>query len=262
MPPFTRYPPSLPASENVTEYGQPTPVNDIGATYKEQCRKIINCEYLDAWGGSSDTMYYRQTPTSSPWHSWGLERCLWIHQYHCRSTAPTQPWVFLSDSVAACLQSLLSTAVVTALLQIFKGPSESLQTVLYPSIVFNLGAATCAALCLFMLADFMTKACVIAATKQHSLPMKCLLNDLILFMYIIEDREWELLWGFGLGRSWSIAKVTMNYCFLCGMVCTFVGLGIGVWYKCINYSTSVITTTLVLVGRASGIVFLLLITGW
>jgi len=162
------------------------------------------------------------------------------------------------------MQSPLSTAVVTALLQILgtdKGPNETLQTILYTSIVLNLGATTCAVLCLFMLSDFTTKARVIAANDNTSLPKKCLLDDAILYTYIVQDREREVLRRFGLGRSWSIAKATMNHCFLFGTICTFVGLGIGVWYQHINYAAPVVTTALVLVGGASGLVLLLLITG-
>jgi len=170
-----------------------------------------------------------------------------------------------SDPVAASIQSPLSTAVVTALLQILdtdKDRAETLQIFLYISIVFNLGATTCAVLCLFMLSDFTTKARVIAATDNTSLPKECLLDDVMLYRYIEEDRERELLRNFGLGRPWSIATATMNYCFLCGTVCTFVGLGIGVWYRCINFAAGVIVTTaLGLVGGASGLVLMLLISG-
>jgi len=179
---------------------------------------------------------------------------LWVNCPHSTTDASSEP-------VAACMQSPLSTAVVTALLQILKSPTETLQAVLYTSIVFNLGATTCAVLCLFMLSDFTTKARVIAAKDKNSLPEKCLLNDDVLYTYIEEDKERELLRGFGLGRSWSISKAAMTYCFLFGTICTFVGLGIGVWYQHVNYAAAVVTTALVLVGGASGFVLLLLING-
>ena len=72
----TRYLPSLSSSENPIDYVQPTPVNDTGTINREKRKEIINCEYSDAGGGSPDMMYYRQTPTSSPRRSSGLERCL------------------------------------------------------------------------------------------------------------------------------------------------------------------------------------------
>jgi len=159
------------------------------------------------------------------------------------------------------MQSPLSTAVVTAFLQILKGPTETLQTFLYTSIVFNLGATTFAVLCLFILSDFTTKVRFIAATEEDSLSKKCLLGDTFLYEYIVEDREWELLRDFGLGWSWSIAKVAMNCCFLFGTICTFVGLGIGVWDQCSIYAAGVVTTALGLVGGVSGLVLLLLMIG-
>jgi len=153
------------------------------------------------------------------------------------------------------MQSPLSTAVVTAFLDGFDRPAGGLQIFLYTSIVLNLGAATCAVLCLFILSDFMAKARVTAATDKH------LLDDKILWGYLNEGGEQELLRRFGLGRSWSIANAAMIHCFIFGTICTFVGLGIGVWYQCVNYAAGVVTTALVLVGGASGLVLLLLMTG-
>ena len=89
------------------------------------------------------------------------------------------------------MQSPLSTAVVTALLQMFGDHvrHDALEILFYTSMVVNVGATTFAVLCLIILSDITTKARVIAATDINSLPRKFLLKDRTISSYLTEDRE-------------------------------------------------------------------------
>jgi len=161
------------------------------------------------------------------------------------------------------MQSPLSTALVAALLQIFGNTARAdvLQAFFYTSIVLNLGATTCAVLCLIILSDFTTKARVIALNDKNSLPRTFLSKGRINFGYLVEDTEREVLRGFGLGRSWSVAKAVMIHCFLLGTICTFSGMGIWVWRQCDSPVTIFVTIVLGVVSGASGYVLLLLMKG-
>ena len=162
------------------------------------------------------------------------------------------------------MQSPLSTAVVTTLLQNLAQNNKQdtvVENFFYIGIIFNLGATTCAVLCLFILSDFMSKAHIIAATDIHSLPRRLLSNDRTSYGYFLEYSEREVLREFGLRRSWSVAKAVMIHCFILGTVCTFFGMGFWVWRQCVTQVAVVVTIFLSLVGGASGFVLLLLVTG-
>lgn len=161
------------------------------------------------------------------------------------------------------MQSPLSTAVVATLLQLTGEDAQSnvLETIFYTSIILNLGATTCAVLCLFILSDFTNKARSIAANDRDSLPNQFLLDEMSIYDYVVRGREREILREFGLGWSWSIAKATMIHCFLLGTICTFSGMGFWVWYQCASHVAGLVTIVLSLVSGASGFVLLLLMTG-
>jgi len=171
-----------------------------------------------------------------------------------------QGWKDACQSIG--IITALSTGVLTTLLQILGDKrAEVLRAFLCTSIIFNLGATTCAVLCLFILSDFATRARVLAATDPTSLPRKLLMNDQIHLEYLSEDRERELLWKFGMGLPWFIAKALMMGCFLLGTVCTFTGFGIWVWYQGFQTVAIVVTVVLALVGGVAGLVLLLLVFG-
>ena len=162
----------------------------------------------------------------------------------------------------ALLQTALSTGVLTTLLQsLDKAPAELPRVFLCTSIIFNLGATTCAVLCLFILSDFTTKARILAATEEGSLPRKLLLNDMIHLEYLQEDREQEILRKFGMRLPWFIASSLMITCFLLGTICTFTGFGVWVWYQGPQSVCIVVTVILGVVGGASVLVLLLLVAG-
>jgi len=164
----------------------------------------------------------------------------------------------------ALLQTALSTGVLTTLLQILEdAPAEVPRIFLCTSIIFNLGATTCAVICLFILSDFTTTARTLAATatEEGSLPRKLLLNDMIDLKYLREDRDREILKHFGMRLPWSIASTLMITCFLLGTICTFTGFGVWVWYQGPQSVGIVLTLILGVVGGISGLVLVLLVAG-
>jgi len=166
-----------------------------------------------------------------------------------------------ADGNAHALQTALSTGVITTLLQTLNdAPAEFPRIFLGSSIIFNLGATTCAVICIFMLSDFTTKARILAAT-QEGLPRKLLLNDMIHLEYLQEDREREILRKFGMRLPWFIASTLMLTCFLLGTVCTFAGFGVWIWYQGPQSVGIVLTIILGVVGGISGLVLVLLAVG-
>lgn len=161
----------------------------------------------------------------------------------------------------ARLQTALSTGVLTTLLQtLANAPAEASRAFLCASIIFNLGATTCAVVCLFILSDLTTHARILAATDDSSLPRKLLLNESIHLEYLLEDREREILWKFGMRWPWFIASPLMITCFLLGTICTFTGFGVWVWYQGFQIVAIVVTITVGVVGGLSGLALLGLVT--
>ena len=184
-----------------------------------------------------------------------------IHRYHSMFNA--QPCADRDDSSNLMhSQTALSTGVLTTLLQtLASAPAEVPRVLLCASIIFNLGATTCAVVCLFILSDFTTKARILAATKEGSLPRKLLLNDMIHLEYLQEEREREILRKFGMRLPWSIASTLMVTCFLLGTICTFTGFGVWVWYQGPQSVVVIVTSILGVVGGISILVLLLLLIG-
>jgi hypothetical protein len=146
---------------------------------------------------------------------------------------------------------------VTALLQTLGANprADVLETIFYTSIVLNLGATTCAVLCLIILSDFKTKARVIVGKGWPW-------NDRNIYVAGgVAGGEQEVLRQFGLGRSWSIARTGMVHCFLLGTVSTFAGMGVWVWSQCATFVAIFVTSVLGLVSGLSGYVLLLLMRG-
>jgi hypothetical protein len=169
------------------------------------------------------------------------------------SSLVNHSYLALSDPILTCTQSPLSTTVAAAFLQTLGAGTQvnALEMFLYASIILNLGASTCAVLCVIILSDVTANSRVILAKK---LPLDGRNN-------YGADSERETLRKFGLGWSWSIAKLVMIHCFIFGTVCTYVGTGIWVRYKCATHIANAVTVALSLVGGASGLVLLLLMTG-
>jgi hypothetical protein len=151
------------------------------------------------------------------------------------------------------------THPVSNLLQILGDTrADILQIFLYIRIICNLGATTMAIFCFVHTAEVPTGARILAATDKMSLPHKLLTGNLIHHEYLNEDREREVLWKFGIGRSWFIARAFMIICFFLGIFFMSVGFRTWVWYQTSHGVATVATVALAFVGGISGLVTLLL----
>jgi len=161
----------------------------------------------------------------------------------------------------ALLKTALSIGLITALLQTVDGvPVEPLRIILCSSIVFNLGAATSAVVCIFILSHFTTKARILAATEE-GLPRRFLLNDVIHLEYLQEDREREILRKFGMPLTWFIASTLMITCFMLGAICMFIGFGVWVWCQGSQSVGMVLTAMLGVIGGILVLVLVLFTVG-